>query len=238
MPQKLRLRALAGFFGRVPLHLLVVHAVAISHDLRGAFSGVLVLLAGARALVLDGLHLHFQRLRFFRGQNALTVTEVVVRHGEDGFIIRHVADDTRHIRKSGKLACPLAAVASDDLIAAILTGTHQRRLIDARRLDRLHKPLHLRIVPDAKGVIFERVQIGQVEIDDFFFERSSGVTGRGRLRRDLRTGRSTTLIRDRLLRGGLALGLFVPRFGRLGLVESSLAILGRTASARFGGLVL
>lgn len=44
----------------IPLHLLVVHAVAISHDLRGAFSGVLVLLAGAAALVLDGLHLHFE----------------------------------------------------------------------------------------------------------------------------------------------------------------------------------
>lgn len=81
------------------------------------------------------------------------MAEVVIRHGEDGFIVRHVADDTRHIRKSGKLACPLAAVACDDLITAILTGTHQRGLIDARRLDRLHKPLHLRIVPDTKGMI-------------------------------------------------------------------------------------
>ena len=39
------------------------------------------------------------------------------------------------IRKSDKLACPLAAVACDDLIAAILAGTHQCGLIDARRLD-------------------------------------------------------------------------------------------------------
>ena len=31
--------------------------------------------------------------------------------------------------------------------------------------------------------------------------------------------------------------LFVPRFGRLGLIGSGLAFLGRTASARFGGLV-
>ena len=59
--------------------------------------------------------------------------------------------------KSGKLACLLAAVAYDDLIAAILTGTHRRWLIDARRLDRLHKSLHLRIVPDTNGMIFERV---------------------------------------------------------------------------------
>ena len=109
------------------------------------------------------------------------MAEIVIRHGEDGFIVRHVADDTRHIRKSGKLACPLAAVACDDLIAAILTGTHQRRLIDARCLDRLHKPLHLRIVPDTKGMIFERMQVRQIEIDDLLFFGTGGVTGRRRL---------------------------------------------------------
>ena len=129
-------------------------------------------------------------------------------------------------------------MACDDFIAAILTGTHQRRLIDACRLDRLHKPLHFRIVPNTKGVIFERVQIGQVEIDDLFFYRPSGVAGRGRLRRDLRASGSAALIHDRLLRGGLALGLFVPRFGRLCLIGSGLAFLGRTASAEFGSLVL
>ena len=131
--------------------------------------------------MLDGLHLHFERLRLFGRQNAFTVAEVVIRHGEDGFIVRHVADDTRHIRKSGEFACPLAAVACDDLIAAILTGTHQRRLIDARRLDRLHKPLHFRIVPDTKGMIFERVQVRQVEIDDLLFFGTGSVTGRRRL---------------------------------------------------------
>jgi len=188
--------------------------------------------------VLDGLHLHFQRLRLFRGQNALTVAEVVIRHGKDGFIVRHVADDTRHIRKSGKLACPLTAVTSDDLIAAILTGTHQRGLIDTRRLDRLHKPLHLRIVPDTKGMIFERVQVRQVEIDDLLFFGTGGVTGRRRLRRDLCASGSAALIHGRLLRDGLALGLFVPRFGRLCLIGNGLAILGRSASARFGSLVL
>ena len=166
------------------------------------------------------------------------MAEVVIRHGEDGFIVRHVADDTRHIRKSGKLACPLAAVACDDLIAAILTGTYQRRLIDACCLDRLHKPLHLRIVPDTKGMIFERVQIGQVEIDDLLFFGTGGVTGRRRLRRNLRASGSAALIHGRLLRDGLTLGLFVPRFGRLCLIGNGLVILGRSASAGFGGLVL
>ena len=36
----------------------------------------------------------------------------------------------------------------------------------------------------------------------------------------------------------MTLGLFVPRFERLGLIGSGLAILGRTTSAGLGGLVL
>ena len=87
-------------------------------------------------------------------------------------------------------------------------------------------------------MIFERVQVCQIEIDDFLFFGAGGVTGRRRLRRDLFTSGSTALIHGRLLRGGLALGLFVPRFGRLCLIGSGLAILGRTTSAGLGGLVL
>lgn len=75
-------------------------------------------------------------------------------------------------------------------------------------------------------------------IDDLLFFGAGGVTGRRRLRRDLRTSGSATLIHGRLLRGGLALGLFVPRFGRLCLIGSGLTILGRTASAGLGRLVL
>ena len=87
-------------------------------------------------------------------------------------------------------------------------------------------------------MIFERMQGRQVEVDDLLFFGTGGVTGRSRLRRDLRTSGSAALIHDRLLRGGLALGLFVPRFERLGLIGSGLAILGRSASAGFGSLVL
>ena len=87
-------------------------------------------------------------------------------------------------------------------------------------------------------MIFERMQVRQVEINDLLFFGAGGVTGCRRLRRDLRTSGSAALIRGRLLRGGLALGLFVPRFGRLGLIGSGLALLGRSASAGLGGLVL
>ena len=82
------------------------------------------------------------------------------------------------------------------------------------------------------------MQVGQVGIDDLLFFGAGGITGRRRLRHDLRASGSAALIHGRLLQGGLALGLFVPRFGRLGLIGSSLAILGRSASAGFGSLVL
>ena len=82
------------------------------------------------------------------------------------------------------------------------------------------------------------MQVGQVGIDDLLFFGAGGITGRRRLRHDLRASGSAALIHGRLLQGGLALGLFVPRFGRLGLIGSGLAILGRTASAGLGGLVL
>ena len=44
-------------------------------------------------------------------------------------IVRHVADDTGHIGKSGQLTGPLAAVARDDFLAPALAGTHQRGLV-------------------------------------------------------------------------------------------------------------
>ena len=119
----------------IPLHLLVIHAVAIPDDLRGSFSGVPVILAGPGSLVLDGLHLLFQRSGLFRGQNSLPVPQVIVRHGEDSLVIGHVADDTGHIDKPSQFAGPLAAVSGDDLISAALTGPHQCRLIDPGGLD-------------------------------------------------------------------------------------------------------
>ena len=82
------------------------------------------------------------------------------------------------------------------------------------------------------------MQVRQVEINDLLFFGAGGVTGRRWLRRDLRASGSAALIHGRLLRGGLALGLFVPRFERLGLIGRSLAILGRSASAGLGSLVL
>jgi hypothetical protein len=94
-------------------------------------------------------------------------------------------------------------------------GTHQCGLIDTRRLDRLHKPLHLCIVPDTKGMSFERMQVGQAEVDDLLFFGTGSITWRIRLWRDLRISGSVARIHGRLLRGRLALGLFVPRFGQL-----------------------
>ena len=166
----------------IPLYLLVVHAVALPHDFRGAFSNV----PGGHALHLrplmaDGLHLHFQRLGLFHRQNLFPVAQVVVRHRKDGLIVRHVADDTRHICKPGQLTGPLAAVARDDFIAAALAGTHQRGLMYAVVLDRLHKPFHFRIVPHTERMVFEREQLRKFEIDNLFLFSAGRVTGLGRL---------------------------------------------------------
>lgn len=184
-------------------------------------------------MVLDGLHLLFQRSRLFRGQNSLPVPQVIVRHGEDGLVIGHVADDTGHIDKPSQFAGPLAAVSGDDLISAALTGTHQRRLIDSGSFNRLHQPLHFRIVPDAKGMIFERVQLGKIEIHDLLFHTAGGIPRGGRplgCSRGLRRGGSAFPGRR------LALGHFVPRL-RLGLVGSRLVSLGWAAPAGLGRIL-
>ena len=57
---------------------------------------------------------------------------------------------------------PLAAVARDNFIAPALTGTHQGGLVHTARADGLHQPLHFRIVPHTKGMILERVEVGEV----------------------------------------------------------------------------
>ena len=94
-----------------------------------------------------------------------------VPDGEDSLVIGHVTDDTGHFDKPGQFAGPLAAVSGDDLISAALTAPHQRRLIDIGSFDRLHQPLHFCIVSDAKGVIFERVQLEKIEITSSFTPR-------------------------------------------------------------------
>ena len=157
----------------------------------------------------------------------------IVRHGEDGLVIGHVADDTGHIDKPGQFAGPLAAVSGDDLISAALTGPHQRRLIDTSSLDRLHQSLHFRIVPDAKGMIFERVQLGKIEIHDLLFHATGSVPRGGRLfgcSRGLRLGGSAFPGRR------FALGHFVPRL-RLGLVGGRLVSLGWAAPAGLGRIL-
>ena len=76
------------------------------------------------------------------------MAQVVVRHSEDGFIIRHVADDTGHIFVPRQFACPLPPVARYDLIASALTGAHQGGLVDAACPHRRHQPFHYVSITD------------------------------------------------------------------------------------------
>ena len=118
--------------------------------------------------MLDGLKLHFQSFGPLAGEDFFTLVQIVLHHLRDGFIVRQVADDTGHIRISGKLAGLLAAVAGHDLIAAILTGTDDSRLGNALVLDAGHHSPHFFIVPDLKGMVLEGVELIQLDIYDLF----------------------------------------------------------------------
>ena len=201
----------------IPLYGFHAHAVALAHAFKRELSSLGAV--ATRSLMLDGLILHFQGQGLFAGQNRFALTEVVIRHSENGLIVRHIADDTGHIAIPGKLAGHLAAVARDDLIAAALTGTYQRGLVDAAVADTLHQRFHFRIVTDTKRMILERVQVGKVKIDDFLFFTSGSVTGR---RRHFRG-------RGRCLFFGGRMGL--ASLGRIGLLRGCLFRLGRTATA-------
>lgn len=115
------------------------------------------------------------------------------------FIICHVADNTGHIAVARQFAGPLPPVARYDLIAPVLTGTHQGGLVDAASLDGGHKALHLHIVPDAEWVVLERVELREVQIDDLLLFPTGGVPGLGRL---LRHGRGRGLLLGRGRRPG------------------------------------
>lgn len=52
------------------------------------------------------------------------VPQVGVFHDKDGLVIRHIADDTKHVDKPSQFAGPLAAVSGDDLISAALMGPY------------------------------------------------------------------------------------------------------------------
>ena len=201
----------------IPLYGFLAHAVALAHAFKRELSSLGAV--ATRSLMLDGLILHFQGQGLFAGQNRFALTEVVIRHSENGLIVRHIADDTGHIAIPGKLAGHLAAVARDDLIAAALTGTYQRGLVDAAVADTLHQRFHFRIVTDTKRMILERVQVGKVKIDDFLFLGAGSVTGR---RRHFRG-------RGRCLFFGGRMGL--ASLGRIGLLRGCLFRLGRTATA-------
>ena len=169
--------------------------------------------------MLDGLILHFQGHSLFAGQNRFALTEVVIRHSENGLVIRHIADDTGHIAIPGKLAGHLAAVARDDLIAAALTGTYQRGLVDAAVANTLHQRFHFRIVTDTERMILERVQVGKVKIDDFLFFGAGSVAG---CRRHFRGRRCCLFL-------GGCMGF--ASLGRLGLLRGHFFRLGRAATA-------
>ncbi len=125
----------------------------------------------------------------------------------------HVATIHGIFRKSGTAACP-AGGGGLMIIAAILGDAPARALTPAALTDSTspcisHRPGHQRM-------IFERMQVRQVEIDDLLFLpvewRQRGADGSGVTSAP---AGSAAPLSTAGFRGGLALGLFVPRFGRL-----------------------
>ena len=90
---------------------------------------------GHTAVQPDVLHPHLpvRLLRHGSGAEDRGFHPRMADHLRDGFIVRQIANNTVHIRISGKLAGLLAAVAGHDLIAAILTGTDDSGLGHAPR---------------------------------------------------------------------------------------------------------
>ena len=176
------------------------------------------------ALPLDGLQLHFQRLGPLAGEDALALGRVVLHHLRDGLLVRQIADDTGHVRKTGKLAGLHAAVAGYHLIPAALPGADYGGIGNALVLDTLHHGPHFIIVPDLERMIFEGVQLRQLDVYDLLY--LLGARGRNRLG----LGRGFGFLGRRLgFRRGFVLGglcsLCAVGLGRSGLVLGGFALL-------------
>ena len=122
------------------------------------------------SLAADSFQLHFIRLRPFRGQDILSL-EVTVHHDNGGSVPVNVADNDWHGSQSCQLTGVFAAVACDQLVAAVLPWPCQRRDEDAVFLDAFGGFLHGRILPHLKGMIRERMQLRERNLNDYFLLR-------------------------------------------------------------------
>ena len=83
----------------------------------------------------------------------------------------NVADNDGHGGQSRQLAGVFAAVACDQLIAAVLPWPCQRGDEDAVFLDAFSGFLHGRILSHLKGVIRERMQLRERNLNNYFLLR-------------------------------------------------------------------
>ena len=180
--------------------------------------------------MLDGLQLHFQGLGPFTRQDIFTLVGIVLHHLRDGLFVCQVTDDTRHIHEARKFAGLLAAVARHDFIPAVLTGTDDSRLGHALIPDAGHHSLHFLVITDLEGVIFEGVELGQLDINNLFLLARAGSLGRSRRRFSL----NGSLYLGRSLGGLGSLGGFLRFLGGSGFLcrlarAGSLFLSGRSS---------
>ena len=122
------------------------------------------------ALPLDGLHLHLVGFGAFGGENVLSL-EVAVHHDDGGSVPVNVADNDGHGGQPRQLTGVFAAVTCDQFIAAVLPWPRQRGDEDAVLLDAFGGFLHGRILSHLKGVIRERMQLRERNLNNYFLLR-------------------------------------------------------------------
>ena len=97
--------------------------------------------------------------------------EVAVHHDDGGSVPVNVADNDRHGGQPSQLAGVFAAVACNQLITAVLPWPCQRGDEDAVLLDAFGGFLHGRILSHLKGVIRERMQLRERNLNNYFLLR-------------------------------------------------------------------
>ena len=81
--------------------------------------------------------------------------------------------------QSCQLTCVFASVACDQLVAAVLPWPRQHGDEDAVFLDAFGGFLHGRILPHLKGMIRERMQLREWDLDDYILLRFCFLDGAG-----------------------------------------------------------
>ena len=110
--------------------------------------------------MLDGLQLHLISKSPLAGEQAFPL-QIAVNHDNGGLIVVQVADNDRHGILASQFTGPVTPVPGNQFIAAVRVRAGDGRDQHAVLPDAVGGLHHGLIVLDLKGVVLERVQLGQ-----------------------------------------------------------------------------